>query len=499
VLPTIINNMFEVIDEQENYIYVRKGVARNKSSFLCAVLESMKIDNNKITKFNSDEEIDEYVQEIRETLATRENVVLCKQEMYDFPDDDILNAIRDPNTYFDPKLFLNLMQVLYKCNIFLFSINGLTLPRYAYNYLRYNNKYPCILIYEHIGSECNRSIFPQNDIIIKWKITDPNDQTYKFSQESITYKSIDRIFTDISRSYSIIQNNIPSLIDISTFLSKSPILSQTLDSYGKTRMFKTRFDDKVFTVFTNPLPPLHTKIEHIEIIKLDLNTAFRYIEHIGMTLLYKHGDRDNLKINEISGKLDNIIITIPLIDDININDIRLEKLILKQTSVCSFNHESFLQKYNLNNKIARCISDYTLWLYSKYINDTGIDMNDNTINLFIQERTKIIPNFDYTTNEISKRFTMSNKFIQNNKIICTSQKMVNKLKYLLKLEMLRNTDLLKQFHTKKYIDSFYINVSDFEYRSNQIILLGQDALENYIKNSFKNDKYLVDTIQQNLT
>ena len=61
--------------------------------------------------------------------------------------------------------------------------------------------------------------------------------------------------------------------------------------------------------------------------------------------------------------------------------------------------------------------------------------------------------------------------------------MVDKLRYILKLESVRYLDKVTNYHRRKYIESVYLDISDFIPRSNQVILLGQNALENYIKSN----------------
>ena len=493
-LPDKINDMFRVIDdiELDNYIYVRKGVARNKSSFLSGVLEAMRIDDGNIIDLDTEHEIDEYIRLKRLSLATRENASLCKQEMYDYSENEIVEMIKNVNVYFDPKLFINMIQVRYKCNIFIFSNTGMILPRYTQNYIRSKNNHPCILMYEHIGSQSNRAEYPQNDIIFKWKITDANDQTFKFEQNSLTYQGADRMFTELSKTYSLNYNS-PVFIDVETYLHKIPVISQKFDSYGKTRLIKTLFEDKEITLLTTPLPPfaVHSVYSlNKPIENLDIDTLLKFVDSVGITLVSKVVD-DKSQINEVSGYIGPINLIIPIAPIIasatSVTELRvLQVLELKNVNetTCSLLNTSLLQTYNRNNRLARFISEYALWLFSIFIRNKSIDnINDDTINLFLLEHVKVDTSFKYD-HSIPKTFSLTTYIIDDkNKLICSSEKMVDKLRYILKLESVRYLDKVTNYHRRKYIESVYLDISDFIPRSNQVILLGQNALENYIKSN----------------
>ena len=90
--------------------------------------------------------------------------------MYDYTIDEIIKKIEDPEEYFDPKLFIHLLEIHFNCNIFLFSRenNGqIIIPRNMQCYYKMKNKNRCIFIFEHLGSRADDATYPQCELIIK--------------------------------------------------------------------------------------------------------------------------------------------------------------------------------------------------------------------------------------------------------------------------------------------------------------------------------------------
>jgi len=86
-------------------------------------------------------------------------------------------------------------------------------------------------------------------------------------------------------------------------------------------------------------------------------------------------------IKEINGTLGNVNVSIPINDGYKIDGI------LEKHHGLSYSEKniSLLEKYNKNKKLARYLVEYTLWVYSNYLNDNGIvDIIDEN-----EPRTKI--------------------------------------------------------------------------------------------------------------
>jgi hypothetical protein len=106
-----------MFDERTNYSFIRKGVLTKNNSFLECVLEGL----YKTTKINELEEKEriKFVKKERIKLAKSPiSAILCKQEMYDFTDKEIIDMIKNKDIYFDPKHFTSLLENVFSCNIY---------------------------------------------------------------------------------------------------------------------------------------------------------------------------------------------------------------------------------------------------------------------------------------------------------------------------------------------------------------------------------------------
>ena len=119
LMPENIARMFNIIDPDNNYKFVRKGMIDTKSSFLNCILAALNI--NDILSLDDKDEIEAVLYETRKQLETPENAALCRQEIYDNTTENIQQHISNFDEYFDPKLFVSLLENIYECNIILFS------------------------------------------------------------------------------------------------------------------------------------------------------------------------------------------------------------------------------------------------------------------------------------------------------------------------------------------------------------------------------------------
>ena len=97
-------------------------------------MDAMNDDRVKIESVLDENDRNEYLKEVRLTLRTPELISCCKQEMYDYSDKEIYDIISNNERYFDPKLFIHLLEIKYNCNIFIFLNNILA---FLINYIKF--------------------------------------------------------------------------------------------------------------------------------------------------------------------------------------------------------------------------------------------------------------------------------------------------------------------------------------------------------------------------
>lgn len=495
-LPDNIKELFEMIDIRDNYSFIRKGVSDTKSSFLECVMAAVTTDKTIINA--SEKKWAKILKETREKLANNVSAALCKQEMYDFTTEEIIEMIRDPNKYFDPQYFINLLEHEFKCNIFIFNrknmaVNAqLKLPRFLKAYYKMKNTYPCIFIYQHMGSPSDKAIEPRCELIIRVKETDITNRLpgeYTFSQSKKVSKDIMGIFENMRLSYSLTTKIDQTVFPIDTS-DKIEIISQGIDSYGKTRVLTLNYLEQTITILTSPIQPLgYIENTSFEITRINTDLAQNLIKELGIILESQDIVDDYAKT--FNGKLGNVNVSIPIIDTIptirgnNQNKVGIN---YPESTI------SELENYNKYKKLARYILSYVYWLYSKYLYEENKPVSLDTIIEFVDNFIVVIPDFEY--GYVSKFFNMKSGIMKNNKIVLKSEESLKRIVYSLKL-FTRQRNKLLNYYKNISIEDYYLDLTDFDQYQFQIIVQGENAVQKWINEQKLNYK-LYNSIQLNM-
>lgn len=474
-LPQNISQMFELIEPDERYMFVRKGVFRSKSSFLNCVMEALH-DETGILDFDDEDEREARLLTIREELATPENAATCRQEMYDYTTDEIIEAIRNPDMYMDPKLFLHLLEVEYNCNIFIFTrkyISGeMSLPRHIQAYYKTKRRGRCIFIFEHIGSESDHATYPQCELIIKWRTAVTNEVYYDYPYDSPVSESVRQVFQTLQKSYVLDKQIQETVFPWNRSLMPE---SQVIDTYGKLRMLNVNFKGEIFSVITHPMQP--GKIPETQdrtIRKLSLDTAVNFAA--AMKIPITGQSVINGVVREINGVIGNVPVVIPINDGAPLAGVPIAE------GQVSFPEDyiSVIKQYNENKKLSRYIIEYALWLFSRYLNNNNIqNIETQTLSDFKKSMIRIDPNFNYQY--ISKTFSTSSGLMSRGKLIVKSEETLKRLLYVLRLVAVRNTQKLISYHTIKVIQQYYVDITDFDQYPFQVVLEGEESVDKWIR------------------
>ena len=503
-LPKNLNKIFSVVDI--NGLYYRKGVLRTTNSFIHCILLSLNIGN---IHFDRNTNINNLLLKIRKSFATQEFAVYCKQEMYDYTTDEIINKINNNDEYFDPKLFIRILEIKYNCNIFIFTRNNkgqLILPRHIKGYYKIKNKNKSVFIYEHMGSDTDRAEYPQCEIIVR-KGIDETVTTDNFDYNSDISKNIYNVFDEVNNSY--ILNKKINFLNINLISNIFIPVSQSFDTYGKVRIINFVYNnDEYISMITNPIQPLPLSEENLsDIYKTNIQTALKFSKELNINIYTQVLDENNY-IKEIYGVLGNIYISIPIegisekietIEYTNIsNDIDFTiNNTLKNLSYTE-NNTSVIDQYNKYKKLSRYISQYILWLYSKYLNELNITTYEEITSIKVMNNFKI-KYIDiqegYEYEEIPKIFSMRNNLIVNNKLIIKSEETLKRLFYILRLSIIRDANQVINYYDRKVIENYYLDISDFDKYKFQIILEGEDSINKWIGENNKISNILHNEIQ----
>ena len=486
LLPENIISMFSLFDRRDDYSFVRKGMSTSKSSFLECVMEALEESNIlSVTEKNRAALLEKH----RLELSTKP--VLCKQEMYDYTSEEISDLIKNPNVYLDPQYFINLLETVYNCNIYVFNRKNmknnaqLMLPRFLEGYYKTKKHGNCIFIYQHMGSSSDHATEPRCELILRWKETNADSIEYSFNQVSGISKGVNDIFLKMILSYSLnteVKETIFPIIN-----SQIKILEQGMDSYGKTRMIRIKFQGSIVTLLTSPIQPInYPEVSDWVITNVSEAIALKLCNVLDIKITGQDVTEDFAKT--FNGILGNVTISIPLENSIPTSDFQNYKFGINYPESAL----SDMNNYNKYKKLARYMTSYVFWLYSKYLKEENKSISLDTMYSFRKEYIMIDKNFEYNGN-ISKKFSMKNSLMKNGKLVVKSEETLKRLMYSLRLFSRQRITLLN-YHTMETMENYYIDLTDFDQFQFQVIIQGENALENWVNDNNTNYK-LHDTIQ----
>ena len=547
VLPENIIKLFTMISPKTTFY--RKGVARTKASFLDCMIESiLKIKDYDIEK-DRIKVINKYKNKLYETIESGDllNYNIAKQECYDMTKEQILSYFnksininlgeeKEELEYMNPNLLYRILEEEFECNIIIFTDGKdkkgkISIPRYRENHLKfkYDKNRPFVFIYENNGTQFPLLKYPQCEIIVRYSKSGRKEEYFpKFEGNEDFIDNIIEVLDRMNESYYLNKRvemfDLPVVYKINELENKknvylksvekygniilaettNRIIAQSIDSNGKSRVFRIRKSKKfIFDLITEPLPPIN-----IESIELDRYKQIKY-EQIENTLkdingiIYGKVVKNDL-CTEILLKINNIkcsIVTEPFKTDklptvIERND---ESMIYISKTDSKDKIMNEVDLFNSNKKIARYLNEYVLYLFSKYINDKKLkEVSDNDIIDFSEKNISIYEDFDYM-NEL-KEFSISfesnrNLFDENNKIKISSEELRNRLLFSVKLKYIRDREKLFNYYKKEHLDNYYMDVSDFDNIPTQIVLYKEQSIINYINDKKNiNKSILVDKI-----
>ena len=397
----------------------RLGVTRTTSSFLSCILRATAAE-----VLGADE-----VNEARLSLVDLAGSGVCKQEMFDSSPEQIAQSVEDLENYLDPRKYINLLQLRYNCRIIVFSPSGIVLPYYNDFYVRYNNNAPVVLLYEHMGSESDRAVFPQCEIIYD------KERRQGIETEPITYpanspiiRGIDRLLAELNK-YHLFRYGPVGLTEL--YFGDLEVTGQLIDPKGKCRGIQFNGD---VGVYTEPIAPLAAPMLR----------SFVPVRNSG-------------RVREVLG---DFIESEELVDDegqivVRLGDVRGHVEIGEKPDEISY-----LEMYNSNKKMARYLTEYCLWLFSRFVaeNDFTV-LSDEVVNNFYRRHMVIDEDAEYSM--VSRFFSQQASLIRDGKLLVTSEEMAMRLLYVVRQTIVFNREKIYTYKDRDIMDNFYTDISDF--------------------------------------
>jgi hypothetical protein len=410
-----------------------------------------------------------------------------RQELYDHSDDMIKNILLDKNKYLDPRIWHSLVETKYGCNIFIYKIsdehpNGtIVIPRFSQIYLSkhiFPDK-PTIFIVKKMPDAIN--VDCQTEILVRYNHKAKGNKRFKFVfQNDIFITQAIKMFYE---SINIFVINPESSHNYKPINTKSKlfegVLSQYIDSYGKSRMLT--YDNDI-CLMTPPLPPFDKKENlKLHVTNANLDIVLDFVKSKNLTITSQYGNEitkiiKGLWVKSKKLKTDGLIYGyIPINEENEIHNINYSSKYLY--NLLEVEDSSSLELYRSLRKKAFFLKEYTLFQYTT--NLKILDSDDFVIK----------PNHIYNIKSLNKLLIPNNPVIyQNGKIIVTTEKTRDNLINFLKISLSTNYEKVMSYSNRTIVNDFYKNVSDFRKVKNQLVFNDVDTLYswNLTKSSLNN-------------
>jgi hypothetical protein len=321
-------------------------------------------------------------------------------------------------------------------------------------------------------------MYPQSELIVRWDKIPDHFPDYKYPVKSTSSQVVIRLFKKLKAGY-----NLNKLVK-SRELPVLNIDSQGIDSYGKTRFLKVKFKNKSINLLVDPIAPLnvaeHPQKDFLELT--DFKTASEFASYVKKPLLWQNVSGN--EIDEIKTKIGNVSCYIA------IDPTKIQPAIPKQSKNYVPRDElSALELYNRNKKLARYITEYFYYIFSRYIEDKKIqNITIKNIQDFVKSRVQIKKNWEYKNN-IRNYFDMKNGvIITNGKIIINSEELLKRLLFTLRLALIQNYQNIIDYHKLVFMKNYYEDITDFKVYPSQVILQGENAVDKWITERYSDSR-----------
>lgn len=483
-LPPNIQELFSLIEPNPKYQFVRVGSNVTNSSLLECVMIALNVHNIQFLKVDDRIPV---VERMRLEIATEANAMAAKQEFYDYPVASILEKLVNSNL--NALEFGHVLEMVFNCNIFVLSSNDknpsgtMIIPRHAKAYYKMKPTHRTVFIYQH---EIEDSTEIQCELITRTKTPDTkvlNNMDTSFSYFDKVVMRIWEIFRDINRSFS--HNTMLPSISI-------PILnvkSQIVDIYGKCRVLNIDFNGVMITMVSDPLPPYNAnKATNVYRASLATLKDFARVNKVVFTKQRVKGTT----VREVTAIMSNmnLIVTFLCNDVTRLNGVLVVTDPEEYDAFLKTDVNTIVSHFNHNKKIAKIIYQYGLYFMSQFMHMKGYtteQLNEKQLLQFIEEHTIIKPDHNFTSRNLSSKYSIDSQFVdERKKVITTSKEMLVRLIYMLRLYQNTHFDEIIGYKDRIHIEGFYDEISDFDESPYQFVLDSPGAVQGLV------DSYKID-------
>ena len=525
VLPKRVQDMFSILEPDPNFWFVRKGVSRTRWSSVEAVMTGL-----GMLAAVGENDLEDVLRSEVDRLATSAYAMSCKQELYNYSVDEIVEMIKHNDLR--ATSFIRLLETAYNCNIYVFvsdtsSDEGyMAVPRHLKAYYKFKPDRQSIFLYQHMGSESDNAEYPQCELIVKTRYDNIRYKISGFVPSDQIVVGVDGIFRNLTKSY-IFSRAIEPL-SIANFT----VVHQLIDSFGKCRVINVnmiaasklqsihsrkpkqktdgRDDTIIFTIVCDPLPPF-AAASLVRVYRPKTKEAVvEFQRKFNLKLLWQRrvGDR----IREIGidfGAVGTLLVDIPVahtsssIEGVTVigGDEEYARLLESDSNP--------INKFILARRLARLLYAYTVYRFSKYIENISdaiastSSIKEDVYSKFIADTISIDPAIEYKISDSTNvNFQgVANLFTTNSggsgRIMVKNRETLKRLMFMIRL--LADTDLNKllAYRSLTTIPNYYDDISDYDRIQNVFILQGKASLEDLIE-SYNSNYSITKSLQPEL-
>lgn len=249
VLPDVVVKLLNVLEADEESLFVRRGVHRSPFSMIECVLSAQR--ERALTV----EEVQREIPLWRDKMLTPVYAAAALQELYKMTPERIVKDVMKKKDWRVATL-LHVIEEAFEINCFAFDRNGLIIPSHRDELLKFAPHQPTVFLFQHWGSESDNAPYPQCEIIVKiCHREDDSTVTSVFAPGSKFVSGVFDVFQRMNRSF------FSGPIGAQTVLSFLPSLvphlrHQRVDENGKCRGLTLEMEPGALVdVVVDPLPP----------------------------------------------------------------------------------------------------------------------------------------------------------------------------------------------------------------------------------------------------